>query len=63
MLPYVSKWMDGKEEKDVKLLDVASGTGRFLSFVRDNWPGLDCTALELSPHYLEATRRLHARRF
>ena len=55
--------MDGKEEKDVKLLDVASGTGRFLSFVRDNWPGLDCTALELSPHYLEATRRLHARRF
>ena len=39
---------------NTKLLDVASGTGRFLTFVRDNFPEMVCTALELSPHYLEA---------
>ena len=27
-----------------------------MTFLRDNWPAADYTALELSPHYLEATR-------
>jgi ubiquinone/menaquinone biosynthesis C-methylase UbiE len=40
----------------LNILDVASGTGRFLTFLRDNWPAANYTALELSPHYLEATR-------
>ena len=39
------------------LLDVAAGTGRFLTFVKDNWPRLDVTALDLSHAYLGEARR------
>ena len=35
-------------------LNPPAGRRRFLTFVRDNFPELQCTALELSPHYLEA---------
>jgi ubiquinone/menaquinone biosynthesis C-methylase UbiE len=42
-----------------RLLDVATGTGRFLTFVRDNYPRLDVTGIDLSHAYLgEAARRL-----
>jgi len=37
-LPFITAWMKGRSAKDTKLLDVASGTGRFLTFVRDNFP-------------------------
>lgn len=41
------------------LLDVGAGTGRFLTFVKDNYPRLDVTAVDLSAPYLaEARRRL-----
>lgn len=44
---------------DCRLLDVAAGTGRFLTFVKDNWPRLQVTALDLSHAYLaEAQRNL-----
>jgi ubiquinone/menaquinone biosynthesis C-methylase UbiE len=43
---------------EARLLDVASGTGRFLTFVKDNYPRLDVTALDLSPNYLGQARRL-----
>lgn len=42
---------------DCRLLDVAAGTGRFLTFVKDNWPRLDVTALDLSHAYLAEARR------
>ncbi len=42
-----------------RLLDVACGTGQFLTFVKDNYPRLAVTALDLSPYYLaEARKRL-----
>ncbi len=40
--------------RGARLLDLACGTGRFLTFVKDNYPRLAVTALDLSPHYLEA---------
>jgi ubiquinone/menaquinone biosynthesis C-methylase UbiE len=60
-LPYIADFMRNRDASTTKHLDVASGTGRFLSFVRDNHPELQSTALELSPHYLEATRKLNKR--
>jgi len=60
-LPYIADFMRNRDASTTKHLDVASGTGRFLSFVRDNHPELQSTALELSPHYLEATRKNNAR--
>ena len=61
VLPYITDWMKTRDASDTKVLDVASGTGRFLTFVRDNFPELNCTALELSPHYLEVVRKSNER--
>ena len=40
-----------------RLLDLGCGTGKFLTFVKDNYPRLSVTALDLSPYYLETARR------
>jgi ubiquinone/menaquinone biosynthesis C-methylase UbiE len=40
-----------------QLLDVACGTGRFLREVKANYPRLQVTGLDLSPHYLNVARR------
>jgi ubiquinone/menaquinone biosynthesis C-methylase UbiE len=42
---------------DCRLIDIACGTGRFLSFVKDNYPRLAVTALDVSPYYLDEARR------
>ncbi len=39
-----------------RLADVACGTGRFLTFVKDNYPRLAVTALDVSPYYLDEAR-------
>ena len=56
-LPYLNRYL--KKRKNAKLLDVACGTGRFLTFVRQNNPDLECTAMDLSPFYLGKTRTNH----
>lgn len=43
--------------KDVRLLDLACGTGSFLREVKANYPRLHVTGLDLSPHYLAVARR------
>ena len=40
-----------------RLLDIGCGTGRFLREVKANYPRLDVTGLDLSPHYLAVARR------
>ena len=44
-LPYMTEFMKHRSAENTKLLDVASGTGQFLTSVRDNFPELQCTAL------------------
>jgi len=39
-----------------RVLEVACGTGRFATFIRDNLPDAELTATDLSPFYLEAAR-------
>lgn len=41
----------------MKVLEVAGGTGRFMTFFRDNYPEMDATLLDLSPFYLEEARK------
>jgi ubiquinone/menaquinone biosynthesis C-methylase UbiE len=31
-------YMKGKNEGDTRMMDVACGTGRFLTFLKDNYP-------------------------
>ncbi len=49
----------GRDQRTLKLLDVACGTGRFLRFVKDAYPRLPVTGLDLSAAYVgEAERHL-----
>ena len=41
---------------ETRLIDIGCGTGRFLTFVKDNYPRLAVTALDLSAAYLEEAR-------
>lgn len=43
----------GKDTRNLKLIDIACGTGRFLASVKDNYPRLNVTALDLSKEYLD----------
>lgn len=50
---------DAFESKDVSqmsALEVGCGTGRFATFVKDNYPTLDLTLTDLSPFYLQEAR-------
>lgn len=44
--------LKGKDQREVRLLDVASGTGRFLRFAKSNYPKLHVTGQDLSEQYL-----------
>eukprot|EP00747_Dinoflagellata_sp_TGD_P022277 gnl/TRDRNA2_/TRDRNA2_129011_c0_seq1.p1 gnl/TRDRNA2_/TRDRNA2_129011_c0~~gnl/TRDRNA2_/TRDRNA2_129011_c0_seq1.p1 ORF type:complete len:318 (-),score=51.50 gnl/TRDRNA2_/TRDRNA2_129011_c0_seq1:39-992(-) len=39
-----------------RILEVACGTGRFATFIRDNHPRAELTLVDLSPFYLESAR-------
>ena len=53
----LAAFLKGRDQRAMRLLDIACGTGRFLSFVKDNYPRLDVTGLDLSPAYLDEARR------
>lgn len=40
----------------LKALEVACGTGRFATFIKDNYPDMEMTCLDLSPFYLAKAR-------
>ena len=46
-----------RKTSDARLLDVACGTGRFLRSIKQNFPRLRVTGLDLSPAYLAKTER------
>lgn len=57
VLVPIAEFMKGRDQRRINLLDVATGTGRFLTFVKDTWPRLQTTALDLSPAYLTEARK------
>ena len=50
------QFLRGKRIVDLHLADIGCGTGRFLTFVKDNYPRLSVTALDISPFYLDEAR-------
>ena len=58
LLPLAS-WAAGK--KDLRILEVGCGTGKFSTFLRDNYTDADITLVDLSPFYLEQARKNHAK--
>lgn len=59
LLPLAA-FLRGRDQRKLALLDVACGTGRFLSFVKDNYPRLPVTGCDLSADYLAEARLLLA---
>lgn len=53
----IHDFMRGRDQRQVALLDVACGTGRFLHNCRIAWPAMRLTGLDLSAAYLEEARR------
>ncbi|MGI9500240.1 MAG: methyltransferase domain-containing protein [Geminicoccaceae bacterium] len=51
LLP-IGDFMAARRQADLRLLDVAAGTGRFLRTVKQNYPRLPVTGLDLSAAYL-----------
>lgn len=60
-LKPIAEWMAGRNQRDLRGLDVGCGTGRLLAFVHEAWPGLRLTGLDLSLPYLGEARRLVGR--
>jgi len=52
----LSHYMRGRDQRHVRLLDVACGTGRFLRFVKQAWPRMPAAGLDLSEAYLAEAR-------
>lgn len=55
LVPF-AKFMEGRDEASTKVLEVACGTGRFHTFLRDSFPALQTVASDLSPFYLAEAR-------
>lgn len=51
----------GRDQRQVDYLDLACGTGRYLSQVMRSYPRLRASGLDLSPNYAEAARQAVAR--
>ncbi len=58
----IHHFVQANPDADLQLLDVACGTGGFLSYLVDNHPRIGVTALDLSVPYLTEARRRVARR-
>lgn len=46
----------GKAPEDVRLIEVAAGTGRFHTFLKDAYPRMPTVCSDLSPFYLARAR-------
>jgi ubiquinone/menaquinone biosynthesis C-methylase UbiE len=53
----VAEHLRGRRIREQRLLEVACGTGRFLSFVKHNHPRLPVVGIDLSPAYLRRARQ------
>ncbi len=56
-LAPISRFLKGRDQRRLALLDVACGTGRFLRQVRLAFPALKLTGLDLSRPYLHEAER------
>lgn len=53
----IAEFMRGRDQRQIALLDVACGTGRFLRDVRLTYPAMRLSGLDLSASYLDEARR------
>ena len=56
-LAEISRELKGRDQRQVRLLDLACGTGRFTAQVMHAFPKLDASAVDLSPNYIARARQ------
>jgi ubiquinone/menaquinone biosynthesis C-methylase UbiE len=61
-LPELHEIFKGRDQRTLRLADIGCGTGRFLDFVKQAWPRLPVTGIDLSDAYLKHARH-HLRRW
>lgn len=57
-LAEIAQELKGRDQRGVRLLDLACGTGRFLGQVMETFPKLQASGLDLSPNYAARARTL-----
>ncbi len=60
-IPALAEVFRGRDQRKLALLDIGCGTGRFLDQLKQAWPRLPVTGLDLSDAYVAEARR-HLRR-
>jgi ubiquinone/menaquinone biosynthesis C-methylase UbiE len=61
-LPPLHEVFTGRDQRRLRILDVACGTGRFLDFCKQAWPRLPALGLDMSEAYIAEAQR-HLRRW
>jgi ubiquinone/menaquinone biosynthesis C-methylase UbiE len=61
-LPPLHEVFAGRDQRRLRLIDIACGTGRFLDFAKQTWPRLSVVGLDLSDAYCRHARD-HLRRW
>jgi ubiquinone/menaquinone biosynthesis C-methylase UbiE len=61
-LPPLAEAFAGRDQRNLQLIDIGCGTGRFLDFVKQAWPRLPVLGLDLSEAYIHHARR-HLKRW
>lgn len=61
-LPELHEHFRGRDQRTLRLADIGCGTGRFLDFVKQAWPRLPVTGIDLSDAYIRHARH-HLRRW
>jgi ubiquinone/menaquinone biosynthesis C-methylase UbiE len=61
VLPQLHELFVGSDQRQLRLLDIGCGTGRFLDFVKQTWPRLRIIGLDMSDAYIRHAKR-HLRR-
>ncbi len=61
-LPAIADYVRGKDQRQLAMLDVACGTGRFLGQAAQAFPAMPMTGIDLSGAYIVEARRHLARR-
>ena len=60
-IPPLKEAFSGRDQRQLRLIDLGCGTGRFLDFVKQVWPRLPVVGIDLSEAYVRHARR-HLRR-